>query len=80
VFDPEKGGVIYAAKEQPHQLDAAEMAGGQEMFRIGFYQQACHFIDCVKAGKQPDTSFADALHTMKLCDAILHGSPPWTPS
>ena len=23
------------------------------------------------------TSFADALHTMKLCDAIVRGSPPW---
>jgi len=79
VFEPEAGGVIYEAKQQPVRLDAAEMAGGPEMFRIGFYQQARHFIDCVKAGKQPDTNFADALHTMKLCDAILRNSPPWTP-
>ncbi len=78
VFEPESGGVVYQAKQPPLQLSATEMAGGPEMFRIGFYQQARHFVDCVKAGRQPDTCFADALNTMKLCDAILRSSPPWT--
>jgi virulence factor len=77
VFEPEKGGVIYEAKQAPVQLDAAEMAGGPEMFRIGFYQECRHFIDCVKSGRQPETSFADALQTMKLCDAIVRSSPAW---
>lgn len=78
VFAPEEGGVIYRAGEQPLKLEAAELAGGSEMFRIGFYQESRHFIDCIKSGRQPDTSFADAVHTMKLCDAIAQSSPPWT--
>jgi len=77
VFEPETGGVVYVAKEQPEHLNAAQLAGGPEMFRIGFYQESRHFVDCVKTGRQPDTSFADALQTMKLCDAILRHSPPW---
>lgn len=78
VFEPEVGGVVYEAGQPPLHLDAAELAGGPEMFRIGFLQEARHFIDCVKSGRQPDTNFSDALNTMKLCDAILRNSPPWT--
>lgn len=77
VFAPEEGGVVYVAGAEPKRLDAAEMAGGPEMFRIGFQQQARHFIDCVKSGRQPNTCFADALKTMKLCDAIVRSAVPW---
>jgi len=78
VFAPEDGGVIYEAGKETERLDAAELAGGPEMFRIGFLQENRHFIDCIRTGRQPDTNLADALKTMKLCDAIAQNSPPWT--
>jgi len=75
---PEENGVIYADGKLAQRLDAADLAGGPEVFRIGFYQESHHFIDCIKRGQQPDTNFADALKTMKLCDAIMQNAPPWT--
>ncbi len=39
----------------------------------GFRQQAQHFVDCVRSGRQPSASFADAVHTMALVDAIRGG-------
>ena len=78
VFAPEEGGVIYETGKEPEHLDAAELAGGPEMFRIGFIQENRHFMDCIKRGCQPDTNLEDALKTMKLCDAIAQNSPPWT--
>jgi len=75
---PEEGALIYADGKLAERLDAAELAGGPEMFRIGFLQQARHFIDCVRRGQQPDTNLANALKTMKLCDLIMQNSPPWT--
>ena len=78
VIAPEEGAVIYEQGEEPEHLDAAELAGGPETFRIGFLQESRHFVDCIKAGQQPYTNLADALKTMKLCDAIMRNSPPWT--
>lgn len=78
VIAPEESAVIHEAGKEPERLDAAELAGGPEPFRIGFLQENRHFIDCVKAGRQPDTNLADALNTMKLCDAIMQSSPAWT--
>jgi predicted dehydrogenase len=78
VFAPEEGGVIYEAGKEPERLDAAALAGGPEMFRIGFLQENRHFVDCIKRGRQPETNLEDALKTMKLCDAIAQSSPPWT--
>jgi virulence factor len=77
VFEPEKGGVIYKAKQAPVELDAVQMVGGPEMYRIGFYQECRHFLDCVKTGRQPQTALPDALQTMKLCDTILRRSQDW---
>lgn len=39
----------------------------------GFYQQAQHFVDCVRAGRQPSANFADAVRTMELVEAIRAG-------
>jgi virulence factor len=39
----------------------------------GFYQQARHFVDCVRSGREPSASFADAVRTMELVDAIRGG-------
>jgi predicted dehydrogenase len=45
---------------------------------MGFEQESRHFVDCIRDGRQPDTNLADALQTMRLCDAIRRNSPPWT--
>jgi virulence factor len=76
VFAPEEGGTIYEVGKEPVHLDAPALAGGPEMFRIGFVQEERHFMDCIKDGRQPDTNLADALKTMELCDAIAQNSPP----
>jgi len=75
---PEEEALIYSDGKLAERVSAAELAGGSEMFRIGFYQESRHFVDCVRQGKQPDTNLADALKTMKLRDAIMESSPPWT--
>lgn len=75
---PEEGAIIYEAGKQPETLAAADLNGGSDMFRLGFFQEARHFIDCIKANRQPDTNLSDALKTMKLCDQIMRNAPPWT--
>jgi virulence factor len=75
---PEEEASIYADGSPAGRLDAAELAGGPEMFRMGFEQESRHFVDCIRDGRQPDTNLADALRTMQLCDAIHRSSPPWT--
>jgi len=75
---PEEGAIIYEAGKPVEQLVASDLTGGPENFRIGFLQEARHFIDCIKEGRQPATCFRDAVKTMKLCDAIYRNSPPWT--
>lgn len=59
----------------------AEVMGADaadERKRNGFYQQARHWIDCIQANRQPSASFADAVETMRLVDAIRQGylAPP----
>jgi virulence factor len=78
VIAPEESAVVYEAGRDPEQLSAPELAGGPEMFRMGFLQESRHFVDCMKSGRQPDTSLRESLQTMKLCDAIMRNSPPWT--
>lgn len=75
---PEEGAIIYQQGKPTETLVAADLAGGPEMFRIGFRQEAAHFIACIEADRPPDTDLTDALKTMKLCDEVSRNSPPWT--
>lgn len=53
----------------------AEAAGDDwdgKMF--GFYQENRHFVDCLKAGRQPMTNFADAVKSMDLADQIYRNT------
>ncbi len=72
--NPEDSAVIYKdGKEEGEVLKAAELAGSKETFRLaGFYDENKHFINCIKAKKQPQTNFADALKTMEFVDRIYH--------
>lgn len=78
VITPEEGAIIYEAGKDPETLTAADFAGGTETWRIGFLQEARHFIDCVKEGKPASTNLFDALKTMKLCEEITKNSAAWT--
>ena len=58
--------------DEGESIDAAEAGGGSEtIHRFGFFAENRHFIDAIKAGRQPDTSFADAVKTMDLVDRIM---------
>jgi hypothetical protein len=37
---------------------------------LGFWHETRHFIDCVKAGVQPSSNFADAVKTWELIERI----------
>lgn len=53
-------------------LDSKEVAGSEENFKYyGFYGESRHFIDCVKSGTEPESSFQDAIKTMELVDRIF---------
>lgn len=56
-------------------ITTQEAAGRTEEYHYyGFFGENRHFIDCVKTGQQPETSFADAAKTMELVDAIYASS------
>lgn len=56
-----------------YKCSMAEAAASSEHFRYyGFYAENRHFIDCVKAGKEPQTNFADGVKTMELIERIYH--------
>ncbi len=70
--NPNYEAVIHADGEEfVERLDSKQVAGSDENFKFyGFYHQSRHFIDCVKSGQEPLTSFQDAVKTMELVDKI----------
>jgi predicted dehydrogenase len=54
------------------EYDTREVAGSDELYVYGgFRAKNREFIDCVKAGTQPASNFADAVKTMEVADTIL---------
>jgi predicted dehydrogenase len=52
-------------------ITANEAAGREEKYHsYGFFGENRHFVDCIKAGKLPETHFGDAARTMELVDLI----------
>lgn len=70
--EPDDKAVIYKDnKEKGEVFSTQEIAGSKEMHKYaGFFTENRHFIDCLKAGKQPLTNFSDAVKTMELVDRI----------
>lgn len=57
---------------EPEVVDAAEAGGGSDgIYRFGYFAENRHFIDAVKAGRQTESSFTDAVKTMDLVDRIM---------
>jgi predicted dehydrogenase len=55
----EEGGIL--------DLDGLELAGSSAFYRYyGYYHEDRHFIDCVRDGRQPETSIQDAVESMRL--------------
>ncbi|HEY3080192.1 MAG TPA: Gfo/Idh/MocA family oxidoreductase [Chloroflexota bacterium] len=71
--DADRDAWIVADDGTPEVFEAASFgeAGRPETW-LGFWHQNRAFIDCVKAGRQPTNSFADAVKSMELVDRIYH--------
>ncbi|MGQ9555674.1 MAG: Gfo/Idh/MocA family protein [Anaerolineae bacterium] len=67
-----KGRLYVDGDTEGVEYDAREVAGSDELYVYGGFQ-AKHreFLDCVRAGVQPSSSFADALKTMEVAERIL---------
>ena len=61
-----------AAQEGILELDGMALAGSNEFYRYyGFYDEDRHFLDCVRAGSEPETSIADAVKSMRLAEMFV---------
>ena len=69
----EDTGVLYADGDtEGIWFDTRTVAGSDELYQFGgFRAKHQEFIDCVKAGTQPSSCFADALKTMEVAEKIL---------
>jgi len=68
---------VYAdgASEPIWRKSPAEAAGDDWDGKMyGFYQENRHFVDCLKSGAEPLTSFRDAVKSMQLCDEIYRNA------
>ncbi|MCP4640656.1 MAG: Gfo/Idh/MocA family oxidoreductase [bacterium] len=74
--DPDTSGTVYVdGSTEPEVIDPAAAATSDSPWRqLGFYDENRHFIDCVKAGKQPCSSLANTVATMELVDRIYESS------
>jgi predicted dehydrogenase len=71
-INPDAEARIYSAEfPQGKVISTSEAAGSQEWHvYYGFYGESRHFIDCLKAGKEPESNFAEAARSMRLVDDL----------
>jgi virulence factor len=74
--NPEGKGYLYADGDtRGVEYDTRQVAGSDELHVFGGFQaKNREFIDCLKAGSQPSSSFGDALKTMEVAERILASS------
>ena len=58
--------IYQAANESELVLDLQAVGGAD-------FDETRHFVDCILADKQPWSTLDDAVHTMRLCEAIRYG-------
>ena len=73
-LDPDVLGKLYVDGDTVGEsFDAAGCAKADTLWhRSGFYAENRHFINCIKANRQPCSSLADTVATMELVDRIYH--------
>ena len=71
--NPEGKAYIYADNDvKGVEYNNQEVAGSKNALTyVGFERKNREFIDCVKAGKLPQSHFGDALRTMEVAETIL---------
>lgn len=53
------------------ELDGKQIAGSEEFYRYyGFYDEDEHFVECVRSGREPETSIADSVKTFELVEML----------
>jgi len=74
--EPDVGGALYRdGATESERYDPGECAKSDAMWRrLGFFGENRHFIDCIKKGRQPRSSFEDAAATMELVERIYHSA------
>jgi predicted dehydrogenase len=71
--DAERQSWIAADNQPPEVFDSSSFGtpfGEGYNYWLGFWHETRHFVDCVKAGVQPSSNFADAVKTWELIEAI----------
>lgn len=71
--DAERQSSIVADSGEPEVFEAqsfGQALGGQPEHWLGFWHETRHFLDCLKAGRQPSCNFADAVKTVALVGQI----------
>jgi predicted dehydrogenase len=69
--DPNARATIYSDSDKAVEITTQEAAGSDSQHKVyGFFGENRHFIDCVRSGQEPMTSFEDAAKTMELIDRI----------
>jgi len=71
--NPNEKAVIYSDDKEEGRVMTTEEASGSGQFAkyYGYFSEDRHFVDCVREGRQPETSFVDAVKTMELVGTIL---------
>jgi virulence factor len=75
-IDPDDKALLHLNGELNAEIITANEAAGREekYHSYGFFGENRHFIDCLKAGIQPECNFRDASKTMELVDLIYASS------
>jgi len=71
-INPDIEARIYSAEHPQGQVISTTESAGTTAWHVyyGFYHENRHFIDCLQAGKQPETNLADAARSMRLVDDL----------
>ncbi len=75
--DAERQSWIVADSGEPEVFESKSFgkdAGDQPEHWLGFWHETRHFIDCVKAGCQPSSNFADTVKTVELIGQIYQAA------
>jgi virulence factor len=74
--NPDDRALIYAdGRAEPEVITTQEAAGSSELRHYyGFTAESRHFIDCIRENRQPSSSLADSVLTMRLVNRI-YASP-----